>query len=100
MAASPWPRPISARSGVELDVINDDVRRVHVLNGEEHTHGVTAPDLGFAAWRNSVVLRTITGREVYPVEERIAFQTFGLPDDAATRPAPVPAGERAGGEAR
>ncbi|MFI2703757.1 lysine N(6)-hydroxylase/L-ornithine N(5)-oxygenase family protein [Cellulosimicrobium composti] len=88
------------RLDVARDYTVDDARRVHVLNGEEHTHGVTAPDLGFAAWRNSVVLRTITGREVYPVEERIAFQTFGLPDDAATRPAPVPAGERAGGEAR
>lgn len=94
------------RFDVARDYTVDDARRVHVLNGEEHTHGITAPDLGFAAWRNAVVLRTVTGREVYPVEERIAFQTFGLPDDAATSPAthpagaPVPAGERAGGEAR
>ena len=94
------------RFDVARDYTVDDARRVHVLNGEEHTHGITAPDLGFAAWRNAVVLRTVTGREVYPVEERIAFQTFGLPDDAATSAAthpagaPVPAGERAGGEAR
>ncbi|UKJ64809.1 SidA/IucD/PvdA family monooxygenase [Cellulosimicrobium cellulans] len=94
------------RFDVARDYTVDDARRVHVLNGEEHTHGITAPDLGFAAWRNAVVLRTVTGREVYPVEERIAFQTFGLPADAATSPAtppagaPVPAGERAGGAAR
>lgn len=94
------------RFDVARDYTVDDARRVHVLNGEEHTHGITAPDLGFAAWRNAVVLRTVTGREVYPVEERIAFQTFGLPADAATTAAthpagaPVPAGERAGGEAR
>ena len=94
------------RFDVARDYTVDDARRVHVLNGEEHTHGITAPDLGFAAWRNAVVLRTVTGREVYPVEERIAFQTFGLPADAVTSPttppagAPVPAGERAGGEAR
>ena len=94
------------RFDVARDYTVDDARRVHVLNGEEHTHGITAPDLGFAAWRNAVVLRTVTGREVYPVEERIAFQTFGLPDDAATSPtttpagAPVPVGESAGGEAR
>ncbi|MFJ1510347.1 lysine N(6)-hydroxylase/L-ornithine N(5)-oxygenase family protein [Cellulosimicrobium funkei] len=106
------------RFDVARDYTVDDARRVHVLNGEEHTHGITAPDLGFAAWRNAVVLRTVTGREVYPVEERIAFQTFGLPDDAApsgspspaTTPATTPAtsdaaarvvaGERTGGEAR
>lgn len=93
------------RFDVARDYTVDDARRVHVLNGEEHTHGITAPDLGFAAWRNAVVLRTVTGREVYPVEERIAFQTFGLPDDAATSPVTVSvtaatAGERPGGEAR
>ncbi|ARU53165.1 L-lysine 6-monooxygenase [Cellulosimicrobium cellulans] len=94
------------RFDVARDYTVDDARRVHVLNGEEHTHGITAPDLGFAAWRNAVVLRTVTGREVYPVEERIAFQTFGLPDGAATSSttspvtAPVAAGERTGGGAR
>ncbi|MBD5787444.1 SidA/IucD/PvdA family monooxygenase [Cellulosimicrobium terreum] len=74
------------RLDVARDYTVDAARHVHVLNGEEHTHGLTAPDLGFAAWRNSVVLRTVTGREVYPVEERIAFQRFGLPDDEHTRP--------------
>lgn len=52
---------------------------LHVLNGEEHTHGVTAPDLGFGPWRASVVLAAVTGREPYPIERRIAFQTFGVP---------------------
>ncbi|MEU1972937.1 SidA/IucD/PvdA family monooxygenase [Microbacterium sp. NPDC019599] len=56
--------------------------RVFVQNGEEHTHGLTAPDLGFGAWRNSTILAAVTGREVYPVERRIAFQEFGLPHDA------------------
>ncbi|WP_396126383.1 lysine N(6)-hydroxylase/L-ornithine N(5)-oxygenase family protein [Cellulomonas sp. NS3] len=56
--------------------------RVFVQNAEEHTHGVTAPDLGFGAWRNSSILASITGREVYPVERRIAFQEFGVPGDA------------------
>jgi len=60
----------------------DADQRIHVVNGEEHTHGVTAPDLGFGAWRNSVILATVTGREPYPVERRIAFQQFGLPGDA------------------
>lgn len=57
-------------------------RRVFVQNGEEHTHGVTAPDLGFGAWRSSAILEAVVGREVYPREHRIAFQEFGLPADA------------------
>ncbi|MCK9792642.1 SidA/IucD/PvdA family monooxygenase [Isoptericola sp. 4D.3] len=63
--------------------------RLHVGGTEAHTHGVTAPDLGFAPWRNSVILAQVTGREPYPIERRIAFQTFGLPDGApsAARPA-------------
>lgn len=68
------------RYAVRRDYTVDDDGRIHVVNGEEHTHGVTAPDLGFGAWRNSVVLANVTGREPYPIERRIAFQQFGLPD--------------------
>ncbi|GIG23467.1 monooxygenase [Cellulomonas chitinilytica] len=57
--------------------------RLFVQNAEEHTHGVTAPDLGFGPWRSSSILASVTGREVYPREERIAFQEFGVP--AASR---------------
>ena len=53
--------------------------RIHVQNAEEHTHGLSAPDLGMGAMRNSIILRSITGREVYPVETSIAFQKFGAP---------------------
>ncbi|WP_231442298.1 lysine N(6)-hydroxylase/L-ornithine N(5)-oxygenase family protein [Brevibacterium zhoupengii] len=61
----------------------NDTGTIHVLNGEEHTHGVTAPDLGFGPWRASVVLSHVTGREPYPIEKTIAFQTFGIPEGAA-----------------
>ena len=63
--------------------------RVFVQNGEEHTHGLTAPDLGFGAWRNSSILASIIGREVYPIERRIAFQDFGVPQDAVLTSAGV-----------
>ena len=64
-------------------------RYIHVQNAEEHTHGLSAPDLGMGAMRNSVILRGITGREVYPVESSIAFQQFGAPA-SATQPLPAP----------
>ncbi|GAA1742661.1 lysine N(6)-hydroxylase/L-ornithine N(5)-oxygenase family protein [Aeromicrobium alkaliterrae] len=58
---------------------------VWVQNGEEHTHGFVAPDLGMGAFRNSVILGSMLGREVYPVETRIATQEFGTPSWARLR---------------
>lgn len=71
-----------------------------VQNAEEHTHSLIAPDLGMGAYRNSVILAALCGREVYPVEQRIAVQSFGVPDHLRRRtpgattgstPAPTPA---------
>ncbi len=56
---------------------------IFVQNAELHTHGFVTPDLGMAAYRNSCILRDITGREVYPVERSIAFQQFGAPEGHA-----------------
>lgn len=68
-------------------------RDLFVQNAEVHTHGIVAPDLGMGAMRNSTILARVLGREVYPVERRIAFQEFGMPadlrvsdTDAARRP--------------
>ncbi|MFC7401783.1 lysine N(6)-hydroxylase/L-ornithine N(5)-oxygenase family protein [Citricoccus sp. GCM10030269] len=52
---------------------------VFVQNAELHTHGFTAPDLGMGAYRNSVLVNRLCGREHYVVERRIAFQEFGTP---------------------
>ncbi|RLV50291.1 alcaligin biosynthesis protein [Nocardioides mangrovicus] len=59
--------------------IDHHQKEIYVQNGEVHSHGFTAPDLGMGAYRNSVIIRELTGEEVYPVERRIAFQEFGLP---------------------
>jgi lysine N6-hydroxylase len=50
-----------------------------VQNGELHTHGVGAPDLGLGAQRNAVLVNALADREVYPVRERNVFQSFGAP---------------------
>lgn len=61
-------------------------REIWVQNGEEHTHGFVAPDLGMGAYRSSVILGAILGREPYPVEKRVAFQEFGVPDRFRIQP--------------
>ncbi|WP_461173683.1 lysine N(6)-hydroxylase/L-ornithine N(5)-oxygenase family protein [Arthrobacter sp. Z1-9] len=58
---------------------------IFVQNAELHTHGFVTPDLGMGAYRNSCILREITGREVYPVERSIAFQQFGSPAGMGAR---------------
>ncbi|WP_435770313.1 lysine N(6)-hydroxylase/L-ornithine N(5)-oxygenase family protein [Nocardioides sp. SYSU DS0651] len=59
---------------------------IFVQNAEEHTHSVLAPDLGMGPYRNSVILAAMLGREVHPVEKRIAVQTFGVPDQLRRQP--------------
>lgn len=50
---------------------------IFIQNGEPHTHGVGAPDLGLGAYRNSVIINQLAGREVYTVSHKTVFQTFG-----------------------
>jgi lysine N6-hydroxylase len=52
-----------------------------VQNAELHTHGFVTPDLGLACYRNSYIIREMTGRDHYPIESRIAFQQFAVLED-------------------
>lgn len=63
--------------------IDDSGRGVFVQSAGEHLHSVTSPDLGMGAYRNSVIIRELTGREPYRVEESIAHQQFGVPRELA-----------------
>ena len=55
-------------------------RGIFLQNGGSHTHSITSPDLGMGPYRNSWIIRELTGREVYPIEKAIAFQEFGAPE--------------------
>ncbi|OQP56645.1 lysine N(6)-hydroxylase/L-ornithine N(5)-oxygenase family protein [Niastella populi] len=57
-----------------IDVNGDEI---FVQNAELHTHGFVTPDLGMGAYRNAHIINKVSGREVYQIEKRIAFQTFG-----------------------
>jgi len=51
-----------------------------VQNVELHTHGFVTPDLGMACYRNAWLIKEITGVEHYPIEDKIAFQQFAVPN--------------------
>ncbi|MDO4918463.1 GNAT family N-acetyltransferase [Kocuria sp.] len=59
---------------------------VHVLNHGEHTHALTAPDLGMGALRNAHVLAHVTRRAPYATEAHTTFQSFGRIPQASTVP--------------
>lgn len=63
--------------------IDHDGDGIFVQNAELHTHGFVAPDLGMACYRNASILRELTGRDPYPIEERVTFQEFGAPEQTA-----------------
>ncbi|MBO1512516.1 lysine N(6)-hydroxylase/L-ornithine N(5)-oxygenase family protein [Metabacillus bambusae] len=50
-----------------------------VQNGELHTHGVGAPDLGLGAFRSATIINQLVGKEVYKIyEHHNVFQQFGM----------------------
>jgi lysine N6-hydroxylase len=51
---------------------------LYVQNGELHTHGVGAPDLGLGAHRAATIVNAVSGREVYRLPTRTAFTDFGV----------------------
>ncbi len=50
---------------------------VFIQNGELHTHGVGAPDLGLGAYRNAHIINTIAGKAVFDLSDKNVFQHFG-----------------------
>ncbi len=65
--------------------IDGDYRVAHqgpgqlfVQNGELHTHGMGAPDLGLGAIRAAHIANQLLGRAAYRLPEQSAFQRFGV----------------------
>jgi lysine N6-hydroxylase len=52
---------------------------VYVQNAGLHTHGVTNQDIGMSCYRNSYIIRELTGVEHYKIEPRVAIQDFAIP---------------------
>ncbi|WP_160711714.1 lysine N(6)-hydroxylase/L-ornithine N(5)-oxygenase family protein [Chitinophaga solisilvae] len=74
----------NASRNYAIDINHNEI---FIQNAETQTHGFTAPDLSLGAYRNSWIINTISGREVYTLEEEVAYQHFG----SAVVPAPAAA---------
>ncbi|MBP2831642.1 lysine N(6)-hydroxylase/L-ornithine N(5)-oxygenase family protein [Aquimarina sp. U1-2] len=64
-----------AHRNYAIDLHGEDI---FVQNAELHTHGFVTPDLGMACYRNSYIIKELTGTNHYPIEKRIAFQQFDV----------------------
>lgn len=58
--------------------IDKNKNEIFVQNAELHTHGFVTPDLGMVAYRNSCIIKEMTGVEHYAIEQKIAFQQFAV----------------------
>jgi lysine N6-hydroxylase len=56
----------------------DAHNRIFVQNAEIHSHGFNAPDLGLGAYRNAVIINTILKADIYPIDNKTSFQSFGI----------------------
>lgn len=68
-------RRLKIDSGFKVD--HQGPGQIFIQNGELHTHGIGAPDLGLGAWRAARIANQIAGRELYRLPTRVAFQEFG-----------------------
>ena len=57
----------------------DEQCRIFAQNLGLNSHGLTVPDLGMVCYRNAIILKQVLGKAPYSIEERIAFQRFGIP---------------------
>lgn len=61
-----------------VDITGKDI---FVQNLGLDVHGFVTPDLSMAAYRNSIIANHLAGRNIYTVEQRIAFQDFFAPGE-------------------
>ncbi len=66
-------------AGHRVRTVPEVTAGLFVQNAELHTHGAAAPDLGIGAYRGALILNAVTGRDVFRIPRRTAFQTFGQP---------------------
>ncbi|BFM15927.1 SidA/IucD/PvdA family monooxygenase [Maricurvus nonylphenolicus] len=51
---------------------------LYVQNGELHSHGIGAPDLGLGAYRSAAIANQLIGRDHYVIRNKNVFQNFGV----------------------
>ena len=56
--------------------IDHEGNEIFVQNAELHTHGFVTPDLGMAAYRNSYIIKELTGTDYYPIEKQNCIPTI------------------------
>jgi len=61
--------------------VDHHAAEIFVQNVGLNTHGFVTPDLGMVCYRNASIIKAVTGKAYYPIEQSIAFQQFSAPDE-------------------
>jgi lysine N6-hydroxylase len=69
-------RPVISKD-YEIELEEKRENKIFIQNGEMHTHGVGAPDLGLGAYRNAKIINQLACRKVFDLPEKNVFQHFG-----------------------
>ncbi|OAK64486.1 hypothetical protein A3K87_13885 [Variovorax paradoxus] len=65
----------------DYSMVTDEMTgRIFVQNGEIHSHGIGAQDLGLGPYRSATIVNSLLGREHYALSTRNVFQSFGIAD--------------------
>ena len=64
------------RMKINRDYSINDNKNIFVQNVGLYSHGFTVPDLNMGCYRNAIIINTILGKDIYPVEEKITYQEF------------------------
>lgn len=51
---------------------------IFIQNGELHTHGIGAPDLGLGAYRSAMIINTLLNKNHFNLAAKNVFQSFGI----------------------
>jgi lysine N6-hydroxylase len=66
------------RRDYSIEMVGESFGRIFIQNGEMHSHGICAQDLGMGPYRSATIINSILGYEHYSLPIRNVFQSFGV----------------------
>jgi lysine N6-hydroxylase len=64
---------------------SSNIGSIYIQNGELHTHGIGAPDLGLGAHRSAVIINDLLKTDYYKINDKNSFLNFGSSSSKAIK---------------
>lgn len=73
------------RRDYSIEMDGESCGQIFIQNGEMHSHGICAQDLGMGPYRSATIINSVLGYEHYSVSTRTVFQSFGVSEKWQTK---------------